>query len=142
MPDRTPTMHQLTEQQMNRRLRLFGAWSTGYTGGKIDEEISKLAAAFFAIFIAGKHPDLVLSKAEKGMTDCFKPLSAWFPDGLDGAIEARLPVASKETGVHSDMLRAVVYGVATMDLSKNGSRDVQIIFRNASLAILKVAENL
>jgi hypothetical protein len=128
-------MRELTEQQMERRVVLYQAWMTGYTGGKKLHADNKLVEAFFCVFIADRHPDLALSQAEKDMTACFDKM---LPDDLQAEIEKRLPNTSRETGVKVDILRAVVHGAAVYDAAYNkGKKDAASLLRDASLSILQ-----
>jgi hypothetical protein len=125
-------MADLNEKQMQERLTLCDAWNIGYNNGG---KLSPLAHVFFANFIVHRHPDLILSKEESALVATMLPI---VPEDLSKDIEAHLPKASSETGVHRNMLRAVAHGIATRNAGKN--REAAILVRESVQAISAAIE--
>jgi hypothetical protein len=142
------TKRPLSTNQNNRKRALFEGWKVGYFyGHRGNPEVQKsaddrygglspIAYLFFAKFIEVWHPDLV-EKHDMQMTELMNNL---VPEALSDSIESKLSVSARETGVPREVLRAIVHGVATADLSKEGQMDAAALFRDAALAVLQEAE--
>jgi hypothetical protein len=121
----------LPKKFMERRQHLFQLWKLGYVGE--NGKVSELGMVLFAKFIHVEHSELILSKEERQLVETMSPVLS---EALSDAIESRLSEAASQTGVHRDLLLALVYGLTTAAEAKGENKDAGTLLHDASKALL------